>query len=196
MKITLNFKFSISILCGGKAKRFGKNKAFYRVNGKPLIQLIYDKFKSFSNDVFLQGAENELANEIKTYPDIIKAKGPLGGIYSSLLNAKYKKLFVIACDTPFVDERILKELLKYKKYDIVVPQWTNGYYEPLCALYSKNLIPTIKAQIDKNILKITKVYEFANVRSVNIDTLIESGKLRKDCFKNINFPEDLKSSAL
>lgn len=191
MKITLSFKFSISILCGGKAKRFGKNKAFYRVNDKPLIQLIYDKFKSFSNDVFLQGAENELANKIKTYLDIIKAKGPLGGIYSSLINAKYKKLFVIACDMPFVDERILKELLKYKEYDIVVPQWNSDYYEPLCALYSKNLIPTIKAQIDKNILKITKVYEFANVRSVNIDTLIERGKLRKDCFKNINYIEDL-----
>lgn len=185
------FEVSISILYGGSAKRFKSNKALYELNGKPIIKIIYDRLKPFTDDIFLQGSAKELIPGIKTYPDIVKNKGPLGGIYSSLVNAKYEKLFVIACDLPFVDSRVLKELKKYKEYDIVVPQWSRGYYEPLCALYSRALIPLIKTQLDKNILKTTKFYEHANIKAINIDRLIEEGKLKKDCFKNINFPEDL-----
>lgn len=184
-------ELSVSILCGGSAKRFKANKALHELNGKPIIKIIYETFKPFTGDIFLQGSESALIPGIKTYPDIIKNKGPLGGIYSSVINAKYQKIFVTACDTPFVDERILKELIKYKEYDIVVPRWDTGYYEPLCALYSKSLIPIIKVQLNKQSLKITEIYEQINTKAVSIEKLFEECKLKRDCFKNINYPEDL-----
>lgn len=184
-------EISISILCGGSAKRFKSNKALHELNGKSIIEIIYETLNPFTNDIFLQGAESTLIREVKTYLDIIKNKGPLGGVYSALTNAKYQKIFVTACDTPFIDKRILKELIKHKEYDIVVPKWDTGYYEPLCALYSKSLTPIIKAQLDKQHLKITEIYEHANTKAVSIERLVEEGRLGRDCFKNINFPEDL-----
>lgn len=164
------------------------------VKDEPILGIIYNTLKDFSDDVFLQGCGNESGfHNIKNYPDIIKNKGPLGGIYSALLNAQYEKLLVIACDMPFVDRRILKELMKYRGYAVVVPRWSSDYYEPLCALYSKNLIPKIKVQIGNNNLKIIKLYSHVNVKTINIDELLEKGKIRKNCFKNINYPGDLEN---
>jgi molybdopterin-guanine dinucleotide biosynthesis protein A len=188
----LNSKISISILCGGQAKRFGQDKALYRVNGRPMLLQILDKFKPFSEDVFLQGAVNGFSEEANIYPDLVEARSPLGGIYSSLVNARYEKLFVVACDMPFVDVRILHELLEHEEHDIVVPRWRSGHFEPLCALYSKSLIPGIEAQIKEEDFKISKLFDNVSLGTLDIDELIGNGRLATGCFRNINRPEDLE----
>ncbi|MFP3133535.1 MAG: NTP transferase domain-containing protein [Thaumarchaeota archaeon] len=40
-------ELSIAILAGGKGSRIGKEKAFLKVNGVPLIKLIYDRICRF-----------------------------------------------------------------------------------------------------------------------------------------------------
>ena len=184
-------RISIAILCGGRAERFGQDKALYPIDGRPMAQRIYDRFKPFSEDVFLQGCGNGLSKEMRAYPDVVTARGALSGIYSSLVNATFEKLFVTACDMPFIDVRILSELLKNEEHDAVVPRWASGHYEPLCALYSKSLIPRIKHQIEEGTFKISLLFEHIDLGTVDVDELIRKGRLDKDCFRNINSPEDL-----
>ena len=41
-------------------------------------------------------------NECRIIPDIIKDKGPLGGIHSALSNTAKKAVFFVACDMPYL----------------------------------------------------------------------------------------------
>ena len=157
--------FSIAILCGGKSKRFGSDKTFHFIGDKTILELVFDKFKNRSDDIFLQTSNNEIDRKkkfrfnVNIHSDVFPEKGPLGGIYSALSNAKYDILFVVGGDLPFVDEKIISELNRYNDFSIVVPKWLNGFVEPLCALYSKDVMPIIKKRIDSDKLKINDFFK-------------------------------------
>jgi molybdopterin-guanine dinucleotide biosynthesis protein A len=198
---------SIIILCGGKSKRFGADKAFHSLGDKTILEIVLDKFKDLSDDIFLQTSDtNEersrnLKTEVKVSNDIVINKGPLGGIYSGLIRAKYPHVFIIAGDLPFVDRNLLIELEKFTNHHLVIPRWENKFVEPLCALYSKELIPIIKKQLDNNDLKINNLFKIIekhharkiNIKYLDIDKLIKNNKISSNCFKNINYARDLES---
>jgi molybdopterin-guanine dinucleotide biosynthesis protein A len=197
---------SIAILCGGKSTRFGSEcKILHKIDDEFMFQILYQKLRKFTTDIFLQ-----LSTEIKdildqnmdpgelakypTYLDIYENRGPLSGIYSALTNAKSPLVFVVAADLPTVDTSILTELLKYPGHQLVIPKWASGYYEPLCAVYSQELLGLIKSQIELGKLSIHELFENEpefKVKYVNIDELIENNVINQDCFKNINTIRDL-----
>jgi len=196
---------SIGILCGGRSRRFGSDKYFHNINGQTIVELVYDKFKELTDDIFLQLSNNNKARtkmfnfNAKVNYDTVQNKGPLGGIYSVLKHAKYERTFVIAGDLPFVDRNILFELQSHAKFQLVVPKWDNDFVEPLCAIYSKALLPLIKTQMETGDFKISNLYnviernygEIMNIKYININELIQCKKISNGCFKNINYLEDL-----
>lgn len=200
---------SIALLCGGNSKRFGSDKTVHLIGDKTILQTVYEKFKTQSDDVFLQTSNNnhhknnnpiKLVNEnVEIYNDLQIDKGPMGGIYSALKHAKHHGVFIVASDLPCIDNSILTELLAFQNYSLVVPKWDNGFVEPLCALYSKELLPLIENQIKNNDLKINNLFKLIEgnsnpnrkIKYVNIDECIQTGKIAPHCFKNINCLEDL-----
>lgn len=184
-------EISIAILCGGKSRRFGRDKTKIKIDKEPLFRIMYEKFSRFSADTFFQVSKHTDHIADNEHYDIIENKGPLGGIYSALYRARNDKLFVIACDLPLIDVNILRELRKHLEYDAVVPRWSNGLIEPLCAIYSKSLMKRIEEMIDKDILKVSRLFEKVKVKWVDIDALISKGIISKDSFRNVNREEDL-----
>ena len=196
---------SIAILCGGKSKRFGSDKTFHYIGDKTILENVYDKFKNKSDDIFLQTSNHDSNKKkkfklnVKIYHDVIPDKGPLGGIYAALSNAKYDKVFIVAGDLPFVDENIISELKIFDNHSIVVPKWQNGFVEPLCALYSKDIMPIVKKRLDSDNLKINDCFkEIENnnrgdfkIKYLSIEDLIQNNNISKNCFNNINCLEDL-----
>lgn len=174
----------MAILTGGNSSRFGRSKQLHEVDGKPLSNVCYEKFSPFSDDVFLQG---EFAGaETETRKDLVRGKGPIGGLYSALVNAKHQRVLILACDMPHLDPRILSLLLEYDS-DIVVPKWRNGYLEPLCSLYSKKQTPIIEEMLENRELKISKL--FSKVEKAEfpiIEEWIEKGLISSECFFNLN----------
>ncbi len=196
---------SIAILAGGNSIRFKNqqvnNKIFIKVNGtgKRLLDVIYERFKALTDDIFFQTSSiiapqiNELLPGYDLRTDNISDKGPMGGIYSALRNAKYDKVFIIAADMPNVEPNIYYELNKFRGFDCIVPRWGNGYLEPLCAIYSKNVIPVIDDLIEKNTFKVSMIFdniENDRVKYIPLEELIENNIICRDCFKNINYLED------
>lgn len=175
---------SVAILTGGNSSRFGRSKQLHEIEGRPLSNLCYEKFSPLSDDVFLQG--EFVGAEIETRKDLISGKGPIGGLYSALMNAKHQHVLILACDMPHLDPRILSLLLEYDS-DLVVPKWRNGYLEPLCSLYSKNQAPIVKEMLANGELKISKL--FAKVEKSEfpiIEDWIEKGLISPECFYNMN----------
>ena len=180
---------SIAILTGGKSTRFGSNKLLFELEGKKLAHRVYDKVKEFSDDVFLQGSSMDgLAHRDDQVPD----RSALGGIYSALKNSRYEKTIVVAGDLPHIDARMIQLLSNKAGFDAIVPRWRAGHLEPLCALYSRSLVPRIEKMLAEGDLKISHVFEKAGrVKWIDIDGLIESGQLDAECFRNLNRREDL-----
>lgn len=194
-------------MCGGRSRRFGTDKFSHKIGNNTILDSVIEKFEARTDDIFLQVSENQCIDQprinnyksIKKNVDIIKDHGPLGGIYSAIEFAKYNSVFVVAGDLPFVDEQIYFELLKNSSAQLVVPQWKSGFVEPLCALYSKELLRAIKDQLDDGNLKISNLYKSieenysgkCSVVYLKIDELIERNIISSDCFKNINTYQDL-----
>ena len=196
---------SIAIVAGGNSKRFkgtgDNNKIFFEIKGtgKKLVNVIYDRFKPLSDEIFIQTSEansleiRELFPKDNVYIDTISNKGPLSGIYSALLHAKHDGVFIVAADMPYVDVNLFLELRKHHDYEYIVPKWRNGYIEPLCAVYNKKLLPRIKERLNNDLLKVTHVFngmEENRIKYVDIDELIGNKKINERCFTNINYLTD------
>jgi len=179
------------ILVGGKSSRMGTNKAFLELKGKTFIELQIELLREMFDEISISAntpSEYEYLN-LPIFKDIYPGKGPLGGIYTSLINSSSLHTFMLACDMPFVGPELIKHLKDLtKEYDVVIPKSENGL-EPLHAFYSKNCIEPIKRELDENNLRIRSFFPQVNVKIVELDSLASSGHF-KNSIKNLNTMAD------
>jgi len=181
------------ILSGGKSSRMGANKAFLHVGGERLIDRTVRIFKEIFPEVILvtNSPLDYLDQDCTIATDIIKGKGPLGGIYTGLFHASHERIFMAACDMPFLNKAFIKHMMDHcADFDIVVPELPDGL-QPLHAIYSRRCLPAIKRLIDKDQLKITGFY-----KGLKKLTIPEDVTKRFDpkgmMFINVNTEEDLE----
>lgn len=187
------------VLAGGKATRMGgRNKAFLKVDGKPIIENLLDKFKGLFDDILIVANDPAPFNQLpiskgqntKIVSDIIPEKGPLGGIYTGLVTSRAKFNFVIACDMPFIDIGLIRYMYeKSDGYDVVVPK-VGDRYEPLFAIYSKRCAEHIKRLIDEGALKVRAFFPKVKVREILREEIVRFITPEK-IFTNLNRPEDI-----
>lgn len=136
------------IVAGGKSSRMGMDKGAICLGNKYLIEYAIEALQPFCSKLLIN-TQNEWYTQFG-YPlvkDIIKDCGPMGGIYSSLLKAETQYIVALACDMPFVSAPIIEKLIdNLHIYDCVVPRVGNKY-EPLCAIYSKTILPALEQHI-------------------------------------------------
>ena len=170
-----------AILVGGKSSRMGSNKAFLELKGKTFIELQIDLLREIFDDIFISAntsSEYEYLN-LSIFKDVYPGNGPLGGIYTSLINSSSLHTFMLACDMPFIGPELINHLKDLtKEYDVVIPKSEKGL-EPLHAFYSKKCIDPIKRSLEEDNLRITSFFPHVNVKIVELDNLNLS-----DCFKN------------
>lgn len=179
------------VLAGGRASRMGRDKAFLVFDDKPLIEIMIDKLSSFFNDLIIV-ANNPLLYKkynIRIEPDILKERGPLGGIYTGLVKSSNMYNFICPCDMPFINEDLIKYMLGViDVYDVVVCEY-KGKLEPLCAIYSKNCIKPIEKQLSKDNLKVTDFFKDVKVKIITENEVVRLD-LNGSSFANMNTPED------
>ncbi|OGF53477.1 MAG: hypothetical protein A2452_06640 [Candidatus Firestonebacteria bacterium RIFOXYC2_FULL_39_67] len=189
-----NNNLSAVILCGGKALRMGGvNKAFIEVEGASILNRTINIFKDIFKEVILVTNTPEQYKEYKNdaviITDIIKGVGPLGGIYAALINTSKQGVFVVACDMPFIDkELIIKEIDCFNSLEtnVLVPRVLDRI-EPLHAVYSKCLSPSIKEFISSGKSYAIKIY----LKTVKVDYFdLENNDLNRKVFLNLNSTED------
>ncbi|MCK4488044.1 MAG: molybdenum cofactor guanylyltransferase [Desulfobacterales bacterium] len=105
-----------AILAGGNNLRMkGRNKSFLKINGTPLIQKTISLFKRlFEEIIIVTNCPPDYAlykKDALIVTDILKNKGPLGGIHTGLTRATKKRVFFAACDMPFLEEGLIKRIL-------------------------------------------------------------------------------------
>ncbi len=131
----------VTILAGGKSKRFGSDKLLYPIGDKPLIDMVYERVSKLGFDVYLiVSPERRQVFEKRGYKVIVDSNmiGPIGGILTAL---EYDDALIVGGDMPMLNLDLLKKIIdvsKLGKYT-VVPRHSGDLLEPLHAVYSRNL---------------------------------------------------------
>ena len=181
---------SAAILAGGKNTRYGGfHKAFLRIDNQLIIEKHLSLLSSVFGEVIIIANEKELFNQfgVPVYEDIYKDRGPLGGIHTALTYSSNEAVMVFGCDMPYLEAELITSLYAcWKEYgnDLCVPK-TNGFYEPLHALYSKNVLADMEAWLNHD--KPNAVYKFLQSQKVHC---LEK-EIKNSVFININSPRDV-----
>ena len=181
------------ILAGGKGSRISRNKALITLpDGKALIERSIGVLKEIFAEILIVANQKEAYRVfgVRVVEDLIKGKGPLGGIFTGLTHSGSHLNLVMACDMPFPQPALIELLLeKCGPYDVIIPE-ANGEVEPLFAVYSKSCIPVIIDHLQKDDLKVRSVLTELRVRKIDEEE-IGSVDPERLSFFNVNTDEDL-----
>ena len=190
---------SAAILAGGRARRFGgADKASLAVGRARIIDRQLAVLSAVADDVRIVANDPEryAGLGVRVISDAIAGAGPLGGLYSGLLDverhgAGRDRVVVLACDLPFVTaallERLVAESRADEEIDAVVPRSAHGL-EPLCALYRTRCAAAARDRIERGILPVAGLLDAVRTRVLEREALAQydEGAL----FENVNTPHD------
>lgn len=188
--------FAAAVLAGGKGKRLGVNKVALEVGGVSVLGRIIGVLKGIFPLIYLvtQG-DNSLPGVVgdgvvRVVDDLLPGRGPLGGIYTALEYASKPYVFVMACDMPYPEPKLIHLLLsRAPGWEAVVPR-RGPYIEPLFAVYSRETRERIRKKLEGGRLKIHEVIDELQVCYVEEKEVAELDPAFLSFF-NINTPEDL-----
>jgi len=183
------------ILAGGKSSRMGQDKGLLNLGGRKLVEIAAANLSQVCSGIIIS-ANNSVYQQFgyRVIPDLHKDTGPIGGLYSALSGSKTRFNIALSADLPFVNRELLEYLLgKAEGYEAVAPVSEKGFYEPLCAVYDRSVLPVIDKCIGNREYKMQHFLDKVNLNKILIsDSLPFYTPL---LFTNINTASDLSLAA-
>lgn len=192
-------EISSIVLAGGKSSRLGYDKVFKSVGDRNLLDLVINCVAPLSQETILVIGSKDAPFQSGKYPelklvtDIYPGKGPLGGVYTGLLNSKSFYNLVVASDMPFLNPALLRYMIQVSAdYDLVVPR-VGELLEPLHAVYASSCTESIEHLLKHNELSVRQLFSRVRIRYVEAD---EIDRFDPDhlSFFNINTRADLSKA--
>jgi molybdopterin-guanine dinucleotide biosynthesis protein A len=124
----------------------GRQKPWLPWEGKPLLSHVVSSVQPLVQElvVVARPGQDLPVTPARTVWDRIEGAGPLGGLESGLAQIKSRYAIVVACDMPWLNPDLLKEMVKLSSgCDLVIP-YLCGHLQPLHAIYAKRLQPLVE----------------------------------------------------
>ena len=179
------------ILAGGASSRMGRNKALLTVDGTPLIQRIHHIMTGlFQNVLLVTNSPDEydflLCRKVR---DIYPGVGSIAGLHAGLTASPTERIFVVACDAPFLNPALIRKLCDIEGiWDAVIPIGATGK-EPLHALYSRDCLPFLEQMLEMDQRKILILYDQVRTRFVMSEEFASIPEAELSFF-NLNTPAE------
>jgi molybdopterin-guanine dinucleotide biosynthesis protein A len=187
------------ILAGGKSTRFGHDKILEKIGSTSLLEQVISRVDPICKDIIIVTARGRgfarlaIRPKIKITNDIIPGIGSLGGIYTGLMESESLYNLVVAADMPFLNDSLLRYMIKVADgYDFILPR-IGKMYEPLHAIYSRNCIGPIKTILKQGNKVIIELFKYVKVRFVEVEE-IDRFDPKHMSFFNINTKADMKKA--
>ena len=183
------------ILAGGLGTRMGHvKKAFMEIGKRTILDRLLDVYRPIFLEIALSARDPEdfRAYDLPVAVDRFPARSSLTGIHAGLDAVQADHAFFTACDAPFLQPALVRALLVHVRPedDVVLPCKTDGYREPLCAVYSKRCLPHIEAQLRVDDFKIIHFFNQVRVREIPVAQLAPHDPDLLS-FLNVNTPKEL-----
>jgi len=167
-------------------------KPLAQLGGRPLISYALDCASRAATSTYVllksQSQADRLQGIISGFSasvilDNITLSFPSSLVWS-MRQVSEDMIFLMGCDTPFLDSRLPRLLLsRIGSSGAAVPAWPNGYAEPMMALYLRSRLPLGYAI--PNMRSILQAMGACFVKIVDLG-------LDPESFLNINSPSDLR----
>jgi molybdopterin-guanine dinucleotide biosynthesis protein A len=189
------------VQAGGGSRRFGSDKAMSVFAQKTMLARTTELVYSVCGNVKIVALEGKYADApAQILADSWPGEGPLGGILSALAEtSKYggeaKWNLIVGCDMPFLTVDWLEFLCarSLRSNSQVVVAESGFGLEPLCACWSVDAAPDLRAAFDVGVRKVTEA-----MKRVSLEVLDESEWKRFDTdgrlFWNMNTPADYEEA--
>lgn len=140
------------VLCGGFSERMGRDKASLPFGSVTLLERIVGIVAPCVDEVWLaarQGQEippnQKLGLQVARDP--AEGLGPLAGLTAGLRAIPAERAFVVSCDLPLLQDKLIRGLFDLAKGLRAVIPTIDGHYVPTCAVYSKSLVPELEVML-------------------------------------------------
>ena len=181
----------------------GRDKAFLPITegGEPMIALVLERLRGVADDVSIVANDAERYGRfgVRVVPDVLTEIGALGGIHAAVSHAANERCLVVACDMPFLNDALLSRMANEPRdYDVLIPVISgesrqgrqDGVLQTLHAIYSKQCLPAIEAQIRHGNRRVIGFFDEVRVRTLEQSEL-ERWDPELRSFFNANTPETL-----
>lgn len=183
---TWRMHVKVIVLCGGKSRRMGEDKARLQLNNRTFLQMSVEKFQSEFDVCVASGVRDY--SDIVTVPqirDIYEEAGPLAGLHAIMSTYSDELFFVMPVDCPNVDSNLIhtlhEKMLSNPDCDVVVPIDATGKKQVLIALYRRTTLPLIEKALKQGNNRVMSVLNQCNIEYV------ELGDIE---LLNVNTPEE------
>ncbi|HTV05664.1 MAG TPA: molybdenum cofactor guanylyltransferase [Acidobacteriaceae bacterium] len=197
------------VLAGGRSVRMGYDKALLELNGRPLIQHVLDKLCALRFSPQIVGSRPDLASYAPVIHDNYPNNGPLGGIEAALAASNTHQNLFLPVDLPHLPIEVLRWLIERATTTeamATVPR-LQGRPQPLCAIYSRTLLPHARAALNEGNAKVTDAVERAEtatgerIDAFEMETVAAAQSWDQPLplhrwFRNVNTPADFEKAVL
>lgn len=184
-------KLSCGILAGGKSIRMGYDKALLPVGQKTFLQIVADELMQYE-ELFVSVDQLHKYKELPyaLVEDSVHGIGPIEGIRQILLHAHHEHVFICATDMPFLKKKLVDYLIEFisSDYDCFVATG-KGRIQPLCAVYSKAILPDIEASIEAGQYQLVKLLNRVRTKYISL----ELSCFPEKWISNINTKEEFQA---
>ncbi len=169
----------------------GREKGLCEFKGKALVQYAIDVLTPLCKRIIIV-ANNEQYKSFgcEVFADEIIGIGPIGGIYTGLMHSETEDNFILSCDMPMVSNELIEYILLNRKHrQIVVPDF-EGYFEPLCAFYRRDIFPQLRKVIEEQNYKLVDFIKTTDFAELKIDKQLDF--FHPLLFANINSEKEIE----
>jgi molybdopterin-guanine dinucleotide biosynthesis protein A len=186
------------VFAGGSSTRMGRSKAEMRLVGKRLADIAANILRPICT------GEVEIVQRIRRDDEVSvvtdkwpagcdpKTSGPMVALYTAFSSSTEDWIAVLACDLPLVTVDLIRFLAETERsgFDAVVPVQSDGWPQPLCALYRREAcLPIAERMLIENELSLQTLLWQIRTRFVPFDEFADLPD-SEFFFLNLNTPED------
>ncbi|WP_298767265.1 NTP transferase domain-containing protein [uncultured Polaribacter sp.] len=174
------------VLVGGKSTRMGTDKSELNYFGKPQKNHVKEILEKQNLQTFYS-VENE-SHKVDEISDKFLNLGPFGGICSAFQKDPNSAWLVLATDVPFVDDKIIQQLLKCRnpsKAATAIKGKSKEFVEPLITIYEPKAYPILLQYLAQG---------YSCPRKMLINTDVEILEIEDDFIRNVNTPEEFAAA--
>lgn len=189
-----NFEVGVCILAGGASRRFGGNKAFANLHGKPLLEHVLDRIRAQTTGPLIINAndpEQYARFGLKVISDDQWPEaGPLVGVYAAMSWARdvgLDQVVTVAVDQPHLPMDFVATLLRTGAPAIAA---SHGRPHPVNALWPANDLAALHGYLASGKRSVFGWAEICQARIAEFQASPDA----VDPFLNVNTPDDLRAA--
>lgn len=197
------------LLAGGASTRMGRDKALLELHGQPLILHALHKFRALGFKPRIVGSRPDLASFAPIIPDNFPHAGPLGGIEAALAASSADLNLILAVDLPLLPASFLQWIAHRSAitHALVTLPLLQGRPQPLCAVYSRALLPHVQSALTAGNGKVMHAIQSASaalhtpIDAFHVESIASAQAWPQPVplhlwFQNVNTPADFASPSL